>query len=189
MSLKSTICQGKLMKYSVLMVMVLCFIPISTRAATILAAIQVEGVQLTCESPLEAIAGEEVAGRALILGLDFNYEVQVDDSGRLAGRVVNNPIKLRKNLDACTPLLLQALVRLQPTQVIITIYDTDSIDGSDRAKTRLTLNNARIIGVNAIGDMPTEQASMVSIQELIQVLAQQVIVEDLVAGTSFQYNR
>jgi type VI protein secretion system component Hcp len=95
---------------------------------------------------------------------------------------------MRKSLDACTTLLLQALVQQQQMQVILTIFDTSPDDGATRAKTRITLDNARIVGVEAAGDASSADPQMTTTQELARVLAQQVIVEDLIAGTSFQFD-
>jgi hypothetical protein len=85
-------------------------------------------------------------------------------------------------------LLFQALVQQQPMQVILTMFDASPEDGLTRAKTRITLDNARIVGMEAAGDASSADPQMTTTQELVRVLAQQVIVEDLVAGTSFQYD-
>jgi hypothetical protein len=44
------------------------------------------------------------------------------------------------------------------------------------------------VGVAAAGDASSTEPQMTTTQELVRVLAQRVIVEDLVAGTSFQYD-
>jgi type VI secretion system Hcp family effector len=180
--------QRQIMMWCGGLILALFLVPVSARAATILAAISANGAQLQCESPFQSIGGEEVNGRALVLGLDLSYDVPIDDSGAARGRVVNNPIGMRKNLDACTPLLLQALVQQQQVQVILTIFDTSPDDGTTRAKTRITLDNARLVGVEAAGDTSSADPQMTTTQELVRVLAQRLTVEDLVAGTSFQYD-
>jgi hypothetical protein len=81
----------------------------------------------------------------------------------------------------------QALMQQQQMQVILTIFDTNPENGITQAKTRITLDNARIVGVAAAGDASSTEPQMTT-QELVRVLAQRVIVEDLVAGTSFQYD-
>jgi type VI secretion system Hcp family effector len=180
--------QRQLMMWCGGLILALFLVPVGARAATILASISANGAQLECENSLQSIGGEDVIGRALVLGLDINYEVPVDTGGVVRGRVVNNPVGMRKNLDACTPLLLQALVQQQQIQVILTIFDTSPEDGLTRAKTRITLDNARIVGVEAAGNASSADPQMTTTQELVRVLAQRVIVADLVAGTSFQFD-
>jgi type VI secretion system secreted protein Hcp len=181
--------QRQLMMWCGGLALALCLVPVGARAATILAAISTNGTKLQCESPFQSLGGEEVIGSALVLGLDLHYEVPVDPAtGTTRGRVVNTPVCMRKNLDACTPLLFQALVQQQPMQVILTMFDASPEDGLTRAKTRITLDNARIVGMEAAGDASSADPQMTTTQELVRVLAQQVIVEDLVAGTSFQYD-
>ena len=170
------------------LILVLFLVPVGARAATILAAISVDRTMLECENPLQSIAGEDVSGRALILGLDLNYAVPLDETGAVRGGLVNNPIGMRKNLDACTPQLLQALVQNQIIQVVLTIFDDNPNLGLPLAKTRIILDNARIVGVEAAGETSNATPQMVTTQELVRVLAQQVTVEDLVAGTSFQFD-
>jgi hypothetical protein len=57
-----------------------------------------------------------------------------------------------------------------------------------QAKTRITLDNARMVGVEATGDTSSTDPQMTTTQELVRVMAQRVTVDDLVAGTSFQYD-
>lgn len=181
--------QRQIMMWCGVIILGLVLVPVGARAATILASISANGVKLACENSFQSIGGEDVIGNALVLGLDLNYEVPIDPTtGASQGRVVNNPVGMRKNLDACTPLLLQALVQQQQMQVILTIFDTNSENGSTQAKTRITLDNARIVGVEATGDASGTDPQMTTTQELVRVLAQRVIVDDLVAGTSFQYD-
>jgi type VI secretion system Hcp family effector len=171
------------------LILVLVLVPVGARAATLLAAISANGVKLECENLFQSIGGEDVIGNALILGLDLNYEVPIDPTtGASRGRVVNNPVGMRKNLDACTPLLFQALVQQQQMQVILTIFDANPQNGITQAKTRITLDNASIVGVEATGTASSTDPQMTTTQELVRVLAQRVIVDDLVAGTSFQYD-
>lgn len=184
-------CQNKqrqVMRWCGVLVFVLFLVPAGARAATILAAMNIDGNALGCENPFGSIGGEDVAGRALVLGLDLGYNVQVDTSGRTSGRLVNNPIGIRKNLDACTPLLFQALVQRQRLQVVLTIFDVNAVDGSTQARTRITLDQASVVAVQTVGDASSEQPQMASTQELVQILAQQVAVEDLVTGASFQFD-
>lgn len=181
--------QRQVMMWCGVLILVLFLVPVGARAATILAAISANGAKLECENSFPSIGGEDVIGNALILGLDLNYEVPIDPTaGAIQGRVVNNPVGMRKNLDACTPLLLLALVQQQQMQVILTIFDTNLENGITQAKTRITLDNASIVGVEATGDASSTDPQMTTTQELVRVLAQRVTVEDLVAGTSFQYD-
>lgn len=73
-------------------------------------------------------------------------------------------------------------------QVTLTIFDKNPSDGSDRAKTRITLDNARIAGVQAKGTPSDSASSMTTTQELVKVAPERVTVDDLVAGTSFQFD-
>ena len=181
--------QRQIMMWWGVIILGLVLVPVGARAATILASISANGVKLACENSFQSIGGEDVIGNALVLGLDLNYEVPIDPTtGASRGRVVNNPVGMRKNLDSCTPLLLQALVQQQQMQVILTIFDTNPENGITQAKTRITLDNAGIVGVEAAGDTSSAEPQMTTTQELVRVLAQRVTVEDLVAGTSFQYD-
>ena len=181
--------QRQIMMWCGVLILALVLVPVGARAATILASISANGVKLECENSLQSIGGEDVIGNALILGLDLSYEVPLDPTtGASRGRVANHPVGMRKNLDACTPLLFQALVQQQQMQVILTIFDINAENGSTQAKTRITLDNARIVGVAAAGDASSTESQMTTTQELVRVLAQRVIVDDLVAGTSFQYD-
>jgi hypothetical protein len=45
-----------------------------------------------------------------------------------------------------------------------------------------------MVGVEATGDTSSTDPQMTTTQELVRVLAQRVTVDDLVAGTSFQYD-
>ncbi len=179
--------QRRMIMWCGALLLALTLVPAGAQAATILAAISVNGEKLQCESPFTSIAGEDVVGQALVLGLDLNYEVPVED-GRATGRVAASLIGIRKDLDACTPLILQVLVQQRVVQVTLTIFDKNPSDGSDRAKTRITLDNARIAGVQAKGTPSDSASSMTTTQELVKVAPERVTVDDLVAGTSFQFD-
>ena len=162
--------------------------PVGASAATILAAFSVNGTKLKCENPYQTIGGIDARGMALVLGLNFGYGRLRGNGRHLQTGAAINPIDISKKLDACTPLFLGAMVQKQQVLAILTIFDANPDDGMIRPKTRITLDNAHIVGVNVVGKTTFTVPQSSTTQELIQIMPQQVTVEDLVAGTSFQFD-
>ena len=172
--------QRQLVIWSSALIVALFLLPVGARAAIIVAKITTDTGDLVCDNPREDIGGEDVRGTALILGLELSYEVP-----SAGGNVINNPVGFRKNLDGCTPLLLQALVQNEQVEVVVRIFEETAREGLQE-RTRITLQNARIVGVAAAAEGSDTDPTITTAQEVVRVLALQLLVEDLITGTSTQ---
>jgi type VI secretion system secreted protein Hcp len=140
---------------------VVCLVMWSGRAdaaQTVHLTLEIDGSQVRCDSTILSLERENT-----IEGLAFGHTVFVPvdpATGQATARPTHRPIVLRKRIDRCSPLLMQALAQNQPTTGMFRFYRPDpSGEGAEEHFYTVTIGGARVVGMSTVSPDVTDPAT------------------------------